>query len=57
MSEAEALCSKSKEQLEREHVVREALEAAARKVESLTGATGYEYAWKRAAREIRAMKP
>jgi hypothetical protein len=49
--------NKTKDELERDQLMRETLEAAAKKVEALSGSHAYEYAWKRAAREIRDMKP
>lgn len=57
MSEAEALCSKSAEQLAREQIQREILEAVAKHLERKIGNEVYRWAWKAAAKDIRAMKP
>lgn len=49
--------TKTAEQLAREDIERQALEAAARKLESLNGNEVYSRAWKRAAETVRSMKP
>jgi hypothetical protein len=49
--------TKTAEQLVREDVERQALEAAASKVELLSGNSTYTQAWKTAAKLIRSMKP
>jgi hypothetical protein len=45
------------DQLEREDIARQALEAAARRLEERAGNSVYMKAWKIGARLIRAMKP
>jgi hypothetical protein len=49
------ITQKSIEQLEREDLIRQTLEAAARRLEGLTGNPTYQQAWKIAARSIRSM--
>lgn len=56
MSELTTL-DKTKEQLERDHLVRVTLEAAAKRIEKLAGSSNYSRAWKRAAIVVREMKP
>lgn len=48
---------KTFEQLAREDVERQALEAAARKIEALSGNEIYQRAWRKAAHVIRSEKP
>lgn len=49
--------TKTVEQLYREDSQRQALEAAAKKIEALQGSEVYERAWRRAVEIIRSMKP
>lgn len=49
--------TKTAEQLAREDVERQALEAAARKIEGMAGSEVYQRAWKRASEIVRSMKP
>ena len=48
---------KTSQQLERESIERQALEAAAKRVEGYHGNPVYRKAWEKAAKIIRAMKP
>lgn len=48
---------KTPAQLERESIERQALEAAAKKLEQEAGNNLYMQAWKRAARIVRSLKP
>jgi hypothetical protein len=49
------IIAKSAEQLAREDLIRQTLEAAARRLECLTGNPTYQQAWRIAARSIRSM--
>lgn len=53
----EAIKPKPAEQLEREDIARQALEAAAAKLESRAGNSTYRRAWTIAADLLRSMKP
>lgn len=48
---------KTMEQLAREEIQRQTLEAAAQRVEMQNGNSVYQAAWRRAAKIIRALKP
>ncbi len=48
---------KTVEQLQREDLERQVLEAAAKRIEALRGSEVYERAWKRAVEIIRSLKP
>lgn len=49
------MITKPAEQLAREDMIRQTLEAAARRLEHLTGNATYKQAWRVAARSIRSM--
>lgn len=49
------IIEKPLEQLAKEDLIRQALEAAARRIEGLDGNQTYQQAWKIAARSIRSM--
>jgi hypothetical protein len=53
--ENDMIIAKSAEQLAREDLIRQTLEAAARRLECLTGNPTYQQAWRIAARSIRSM--
>lgn len=44
-------------QLEREDIERQTLEAAAKRIDNLSGSEVYQRAWKRAAEIVRSLKP
>lgn len=48
---------KTPNQLERESIERQALEAAAKRIEEEAGNSVYVAAWRRAARIVRSLKP
>ena len=49
------IIEKAPEQLAKEDLIRQTLEAAAKRIESLTGNGTYQQAWKIAVRAIRTM--
>lgn len=57
MSEMQALCSKTPEQLQLEEIQRQTLELAAKQLEGKAGNSSYIAAWKAAAKFLRSLKP
>jgi hypothetical protein len=51
------IIEKTPDQLLADSIMRQALEAAVRKIETLSGNPSYEQAWKIAVRAIRSLKP
>jgi len=49
------ITTKSPDQLAREDLIRQVIEAVARRIEGLDGNSTYQQAWKIAARSIRSM--
>lgn len=57
MSEMQALCSKTPEQLQQEEIQRQTLEQAAQRLEAKAGNSSYVAAWRAAAKFLRSLKP